>query len=149
MATKNFYIRTIIGPLACFATLVVLVLMLGPRVEVEPPPAKNLAAPPDGQTLQASSHAEPRSPKWPKVRDEHLKVQPECQVCGSKLDPQVHHLVPFHDKPELELDPTNLVTLCGPKHLNHHLSFGHLGDFKCYNHHLKEWLKAIKDRKEE
>jgi 5-methylcytosine-specific restriction endonuclease McrA len=65
------------------------------------------------------------------------------------LDPQVHHKVPFHDRPELELDPTNLVTLCGPKHRNHHLDIGHLGDYKCYNHNIDAWLKAVADREEE
>jgi hypothetical protein len=67
-----------------------------------------------------------RSSKWRKVREEHLRRQPECQACGRKKDLEVHHLASFAEHPELELCPDNLWTLCGdPCHFVH----GHLMDF--------------------
>jgi 5-methylcytosine-specific restriction protein A len=70
-----------------------------------------------------------RSPRWPAVREAHLKVQPACQLCGAIGDNDVHHLRPFHLVPKLELDPSNLMTLCRP----HHLLAGHLMLWQSYN----------------
>jgi 5-methylcytosine-specific restriction protein A len=53
-----------------------------------------------------------RSPKWRAVRARHLKAHPECAACGSRVGLQVHHIKPFHLAPALELEPSNLVTLC-------------------------------------
>ena len=65
----------------------------------------------------------PRSPKWAAVRAAHLKAHPACEACGQKDGLEVHHIEPFHLRPELELSPTNLLTLCGdPCHIVH----GHL-----------------------
>lgn len=64
-----------------------------------------------------------RSSQWRKVRQEHLKRQPACQACGRDKSLEVHHIKPFHKHPELELEPTNLMTLCAdPCHIVH----GHL-----------------------
>lgn len=70
-----------------------------------------------------------RSGSWPMVRKEHLLKQPDCQVCKIKKNLEVHHLVPFHVNMNLELEPTNLITLCRP----HHFLFGHLCDWSYYN----------------
>lgn len=65
----------------------------------------------------------PRSSMWAKVRAAHLKAHPACEACAQKDALEVHHIEPFHLRPELELDPTNLMTLCGaPCHIVH----GHL-----------------------
>lgn len=83
-----------------------------------------------------------RSPKWGTVRAEFIKKQhSECYACGSKKDLEVHHIVPFHVDPKLELDPTNLVTLCesmifNPR--NCHLFIGHNGNYKKTNPHVIE-----------
>lgn len=62
----------------------------------------------------------PRSPKWPGVRAAHLKAHPACEACGRRDALEVHHVQPFHVRPDLELDPKNLVTLCGdPCHIVH------------------------------
>jgi len=53
-----------------------------------------------------------RSPKWHKVEKEHLAKEPACQWCGATVKVQVHHVKPFHLHPELELDPSNFITLC-------------------------------------
>jgi hypothetical protein len=58
-----------------------------------------------------------------------------CSVCDGKKKLEVHHKMPFHLHPALELDPGNLITLCENKAdgVNCHLLFGHLGNFKSYN----------------
>ena len=93
-----------------------------------------------------------RSPHWPKVREEHLKLHPVCEVCGGSEKLEVHHRFPFHLDPALELDLKNLITLCesGRNGLNCHLSVGHLGNFKSYNKDVeqdaKTWNRKIKNR---
>lgn len=76
-----------------------------------------------------------RSNQWPKVREEFLKLHPSCALCGGKKKLEVHHKQPFHMKPALELDTTNLITLCEEKKngVNCHLFCGHIGDFKAVN----------------
>ncbi len=76
-----------------------------------------------------------RSPLWRKVRAEHLLEFPECAICGGNKKIQVHHIIPYHLAPTLELEPSNLITLCvaGKGGLNCHLFFGHLGNFRLYN----------------
>ena len=71
-----------------------------------------------------------RSPEWPRVRREHLAVEPTCQWCGGTASLDVHHLEPFHVDPALELDPTNLITLCEATGLRCHLEIGHDDDWK-------------------
>ena len=74
-----------------------------------------------------------RSPKWRKVRAEHIKNNPQCAACGRKESLEVHHIVPYHINPELELEPSNLITLCG-KYC--HFIFGHLMDWKSWNENV-------------
>lgn len=76
-----------------------------------------------------------RSSKWPGVRKAHLKANPTCAVCSGKKKLEVHHINPFHLHKELELDPTNFITLCENKAdgVNCHLAVGHLGSFKSFN----------------
>ena len=76
-----------------------------------------------------------RSKEWPKVRKEHLKNNPVCACCGGTRKLEVHHIHPFHLKPELELDPTNLITLCedASSGIICHLCIGHLGSYKSFN----------------
>lgn len=65
--------------------------------------------------------SEPRSTKWPSVRDSFVREHPECEACGGTADLNVHHVQPFHEHPELELDRNNLITLCR----EHHFRIGH------------------------
>lgn len=76
-----------------------------------------------------------RSSQWPKVRKEHLEKNPTCAVCGSTAKVEVHHMVPFHVNPTLELVPSNLITLCEAKKkgINCHLLIGHLGNYRGSN----------------
>lgn len=64
------------------------------------------------------------------MRREHLEKEPCCAACGRKKALEVHHIVPYHENPELELDPTNLITLCADPC---HLVWGHLMSFKRVN----------------
>lgn len=92
-----------------------------------------------------------RSSQWGKVRDEFLKENNSCAVCGHTKSLNVHHIQPFHLYPDLELSPSNLITL-GEKCPtgNHHLFVGHLGNWSSYNvnvrHDAYYWLNRIKAR---
>lgn len=88
-----------------------------------------------------------RSSKWAEVRKQHLKEHPSCIACGRDRKLEVHHKTPVHISPELELDLSNLVTLCADPC---HLLFGHLMNFKSYNKSVIEdcavYLKKVVDR---
>lgn len=94
----------------------------------------------------------PRSPRWQAARSTHLMAHPVCEVCGGTVKLEVHHIQPFHIHPELELNPTNLVTLCEANKggMNCHLAVGHLGNFKSFNPNVvtdaSEWAVKIKTR---
>src|SRR5262249_5614140 len=92
----------------------------------------------------------PRSSKWPKVRNAHLKKQPICQVCGGREHLQVHHRKPYHLHPSLELVDSNLITLCENPSSNCHFLFGHLRNWKAFNPNVSrdaaKWRKKIKNR---
>jgi hypothetical protein len=93
-----------------------------------------------------------RSGHWPAVRKQHLALHPVCEVCGGTEKLEVHHRRPFHLHPDLELDPSNLVTLCesGKGGVNCHLHFGHLGSYRSFNVDVlldaAIWLGKIKNR---
>ena len=86
--------------------------------------------------------AVPRSSEWPRVMKAYRSAHPNCAVCGkgnSLLNPiNIHHCRPFHIQPELELEITNLITLCRVDHL----IFGHLKNFKSFNVNVREDAKA-------
>ena len=83
-----------------------------------------------------------RSGKWRNVRAEHLKKEPECQACGRASNLEVHHIIPVHVNPDLELDESNLITL------DHdcHLLFGHLMNWKSYNKDVINDCRGIKEK---
>lgn len=62
-----------------------------------------------------------RSSQWAKVRHSYIMSHPTCEACGSVDNLNVHHVKPFHEHPELELDLGNLITLCR----EHHFRIGH------------------------
>lgn len=73
-----------------------------------------------------------RSPHWPAVRAWKLKHFPTCAACGGAEKLEVHHKMPFHLWPDLELDQDNLITLCESER-QCHLHIGHLGNWSKYN----------------
>lgn len=70
-----------------------------------------------------------RAPGWSKLAKEHLAAFPRCACCGSRKDVVPHHKVPVHVRGDLELDPTNLITLCPCCHL----LVGHLKHWRSWN----------------
>ena len=87
-----------------------------------------------------------RSPEWPKVRARFIEEHSVCEVCGTKKKLEVHHILPVHKYPKLELEFSNLITLCDP----HHFVFGHLCSFYSYNDTVREdalvWRSRINKR---
>lgn len=90
-----------------------------------------------------------RSGKWKTTRKKHLELQPECQVCGSKKNLAVHHIIPVSVDQTKENSPENLITLC--QYNNCHFLFGHLCDWNNYNKTIledaKHWSNRIKNEK--
>ena len=92
----------------------------------------------------------PRSGKWPKVRAESIRRQPFCEACGRAKGLEVHHVIPVHvalatGRPELELDPANLVVLCGdPCHFVH----GHLMSWQRSNPSVREDCRRYRQQVE-
>ena len=85
-----------------------------------------------------------RSSEWHRVREEFLKENSECAICGTNKNLNVHHKKPFHLYPELELDKNNLVTLCMSKR-ECHLLIAHGGLFSAYNPHIESDIKILQD----
>lgn len=76
-----------------------------------------------------------RSPQWPTVAADHLADHPTCACCGGRAKLRVHHIQPFYLRPDLELDPANLITLCEAERfgVNCHLLIGHHGNWRKFN----------------
>src|SRR5665213_577681 len=83
--------------------------------------------------LEGKAFGAARSPKWEQVRKAFIALHPTCAVCGTKgsLTNQlnVHHIQPFHLHPALELDNSNLITLCR----RDHYLMGHLLNWSSFN----------------
>jgi hypothetical protein len=78
-----------------------------------------------------------RSRSWGSVRRTHLNKQPFCQVCGRSNHLEVHHIKDYSSFPELELESSNLITLCGGS-TRCHFVFGHLGNWGSINPDIVE-----------
>lgn len=90
--------------------------------------------------------AVPRSPDWPEARRDHLRIEPACLITGID-DPKrlnVHHIKPFHDFPELELEQTNMITLAEAS-INIHFLIGHGGkSWLDYNPNIRRQIKRLR-----
>jgi cytochrome c553 len=78
--------------------------------------------------LSASLPAAERSSKWPALRRAYLTANPTCAACGGPAT-VVHHVLPFHLYPKLELEWGNLMAFCGECHF----VVGHRGNWRDYN----------------
>jgi hypothetical protein len=84
-----------------------------------------------------------RSSKWDDLQKEFLKKEPVCQICGTDKKLQVHHKKPFHDFPELELEESNLVTLCmGEREC--HLRIAHGSSWRTYSPNIEKYIEILK-----
>lgn len=94
-----------------------------------------------------------RSTKWPALRRKYLSQHPNCEFCGNDKSLDVHHIIPVHVSRELELEPSNLMTLCEGDNITHicHFVFGHLYNWMHYNKDIRqdqpEWNKKFNDQK--
>jgi hypothetical protein len=88
-----------------------------------------------GKNLDENGKPKKRSSKWKKVRNDYLMRNPKCEVCGLTTKTEIHHKVGFAIDPSLELEESNLITLCENKKygINCHLLIGHLGSYKKIN----------------
>lgn len=113
---------------------------------MEPGPGMFGATPP--LTLPPNLIEGQRSGQWPRVRREFLETHDECAACGRTGDLEVHHIIPVHvalamGKPELELDPANLIALCGnPCHFVH----GHLMGWARTNEDVVEDCRRYREK---
>lgn len=62
-----------------------------------------------GQALYASA-------AWRRVRDLVRERDGSCRRCGSTTNLTAHHLTSIHERPDLSLDPANVITLCRSCH---------------------------------
>lgn len=99
---------------------------------------------PDFGAQEAARHGAKRSSHWEAVEREFRTAHPRCIACpddAASTAIQVHHINPFHyvthpriNRPDLELDPRNLISACETEHgrpaPNHHELICHLGNFK-------------------
>lgn len=76
-----------------------------------------------------------RSGRWAAVRANYLEKNDVCAACGKSKALEVHHVIPVHINPDLELSEDNLITLC---RTTCHLLIGHLGDWHNSNKHVRE-----------
>ena len=89
--------------------------------EIPPEPIDQQLESIDGMTYEG-----PRSSEWVQVRSDFVRKHPRCEACGSVYNLNVHHIEPFHQRPDLELVEDNLITLCR----EHHFRIGHDPDGK-------------------
>lgn len=94
------------------------------------------------QSIYREHQKNKRSPEWASLRKWWIFNHPTCEVCQGRLLLQVHHIVPFHDDSSLELNKTNLITLCAINLC--HLRVGHSGDFKHYNTKLLSLINEFR-----
>lgn len=88
----------------------------------------------------------PRNPLWADLRRRWIKDHPTCAACGCRKNLEVHHKVPVHVSRVLELDPSNLITLCetdGDKKHHCHLNVGHLGNWYSYNKNVDQNAREL------
>jgi hypothetical protein len=103
-------------------------------------------------TTDVVSHDElagSRASGWNELSKDWLFNNPTCAVCGGTENLVAHHIKPVHLFPKLELERTNLLTLCDSRKygLRCHLFFGHYGNYRLYNPDVvtdaEVWLKKI------
>lgn len=93
----------------------------------------------------------PRSPRWPAVRSHFLLKHPSCAGCGGTEDLEVHHKMPVHEYPQLELVEDNLVVLCEKSGHCCHYHLGHLLSWVAWNVDVEDdaarFLKKVVSRR--
>lgn len=89
-----------------------------------------------------------RSACWAKARKRHLRNRPCCAACGQVQYLNVHHIHPYHVRPDLECSEENLVTLCEKSDrfgFSCHLILGHLGNWKLSNPNVVRCAQVVRE----
>lgn len=118
MKRKQFNEMLIAGVLIV-SYIIAIVIFIPPPIPFEPFDQQLESI--DGMTYEG-----PRSSEWVQVRSDFVRKHPRCEACGSTANLNVHHIEPFHQRPDLELVEDNLITLCR----EHHFRIGHDPDGK-------------------
>jgi 5-methylcytosine-specific restriction endonuclease McrA len=88
-----------------------------------------------------------RSVYWRNFKRKYMKKVGECSACPSTKKLELHHIKSFHEYPELELDPENVICLCRSKKWgqNCHLNIGHKGNYRDINPDVRRMAKESKE----
>ncbi len=90
-----------------------------------------------------------RSSKWASFRKAFLARNRTCAGCGTSVKLEVHHINPYHIRPDLELVEENCIVLCDGGG-SCHLSLGHLQDWESWNPTVrkdaKDYLQKVQTR---
>ncbi len=89
-----------------------------------------------------------RSSGWSGVRSRHIRREPQCAVCRRRKDLEVHHIEDYSTRPELELEDSNLITLCSGS-TKCHFVFGHLGNWRSINPDVVEDAETFEKKMRE
>ena len=89
-----------------------------------------------------------RNSGWHKASEAYIREVGQCEFCGAKLgeegvELEVHHVEPFHVRPDLEMEKSNWAVLCRKPHDCHRL-VGHFRNFSLWNPLLRPFLEIWK-----
>lgn len=82
---------------------------------------------------------ERRDSKWKHVRKVHLEKFPQCVWCGQEAE-TVHHIVPFSQDKNLELESSNLASMCNKCHF----TIGHLCNWRKWNAKFRQVVNLLR-----
>lgn len=87
----------------------------------------------------------PRHKDWARLSKLYL-IGKTCLVCGGKFRLVAHHKIPFHERPDLEMDETNWAPLCEARpSMNCHISLGHYGNWTLSNPDVVEMCRVYNE----
>lgn len=89
--------------------------------------------------------AQRRSIHWPAFRASVLREQPACEATGITEQLEVHHIEPFHERPDLELVRSNVIVLTA-KPISIHQLLGHLRSWRSKNPGVRADAFAMLDK---
>lgn len=64
------------------------------------------------ERVRSAERAQWYGKDWRAARAAHLAAHPVCEHCGSRDRLEVHHRIAVRQRPDLRLEPSNLVTVC-------------------------------------
>lgn len=87
-----------------------------------------------------------RSSEWKKKRLDWIAKNSRCVCCLKRINLNVHHIKPFHLFPELELEDSNLITLCEGGPINCHYLAGHCGiSWTAYSQNVHNSIHVVRN----